>query len=54
MKQTEIIYMLEILTNAFKDIQEEEEEYSDEDLRSKAKYTLLRLMLEDDKNERRN
>ena len=48
MKQIEIVYMLEILVEAFKDIQTEQS-YTEEELRSKAKYTLLRLMLEDEK-----
>ena len=47
MNQVEIVYMLEILVEAFRDIQTKKT-YSDEDLRSKAKYTLLRLMLEDE------
>ena len=52
MKQREIIKKLEIITESFKDIRDEIVEasvsYDDETLRSKAKYTLLRLVLEDD------
>ena len=51
MKQVEIINLLEILTESFKDVRDETienaEYYTDEILRSKAKYTLLRLVLED-------
>ena len=44
--------MLEILIESFTDIRnetiEDSDYYDDDILRSKAKYTLLRLMLEDD------
>ena len=52
MKQREIISLLEIITENFKDVRDEtiadSEYYTDDILRNKAKYTLLRLVLEDE------
>ena len=52
MKQKEIIKMLTIITEALKDIKTETLEdatyLTDDVLRSKAKYILLRIFLEDE------